>query len=259
MADPGKSFLPSFRYGMIQPRSHEDRQRGAGYQFYRLVPLDVMQFSAVLGIENYTLAAVEKALGNYWNCVETLAQEGAQVIILGGAPVSAALGRQRVVDLLRETTDRTGIPADAPLEALIAAMKRLGLTGLAVGSRWADPVNDALVRYLADGGIDVVGITKRNQWGAESAAMSLEEGLNMALDVGREAARSFPRAEAISVPGGAALSLHVIPALEEEFGKPAFTNLSTEVWNDLVRPGIIAPVQGWGRLLAMGRDGASKK
>jgi arylmalonate decarboxylase len=162
------------------------------------------------------------------------------------------LGRRRVLDLLRQTTEKTGIPADAPLEALIASMRHLGLTKLAVGSRWADPVNEALARYLKDGGIDVVGVTKRNQWGAESAAMSLEEGLNMALDVGREAARSFPQAEAISVPGGAALSLHVIPAVEEEFGKPAFTNLSAEVWNDLVRPGIIPPVKGWGRLLAMG-------
>jgi len=252
MADPVKNFLPRFRYGVIHPRSHENRQRGAGYQFYRLVPLDVMEFSAVLGIENYTLEAVEKALGNYWNCVETLAKDKAQVIIFGGAPVSAVLGRQRVVDLLRQTTEKTRIPADAPLEALIAAMKRLGLKKLAVGSRWADKVNEAIVRYLEDGGIEVVAITKRNQWGAESAAMSLEEGLNMALEVGREAARSAPQAEAISVPGGAAMSLHVIPALEEEFGKPAFTNMSAEVWNDLVRPGIIAPVQGWGRLLAMG-------
>jgi len=252
MADPVKNFLPRFRYGVIHPRSHENRQRGAGYQFYRLVPLDVMEFSAVLGIENYTLEAVEKALGNYWNCVETLAKDKAQVIIFGGAPVSAVLGRQRVVDLLRQTTEKTRIPADAPLEALIAAMKRLGLKKLAVGSRWADKVNEAIVRYLEDGGIEVVAITKRNQWGAESAAMSLEEGLNMALEVGREAARSAPQAEAISVPGGAGMSLHVIPALEEEFGKPAFTNMSAEVWNDLVRPGIIAPVQGWGRLLAMG-------
>jgi maleate cis-trans isomerase len=241
-----KDFLPRFRYGMIQPRSHEGRNRGAGYQFYRLVPLDVMEFR----IENYTLAAVEKALGNYWNCVDSLAREQVQLIIFGGAPVSAALGRQRVLDLLRQTKDKTGIPCDAPLEALLAAMKHLGLKKLAVGSRWADAVNDALVRYLAEGGVEVVGITKRNQWGAESAAMSLEEGLTMALEVGREAARSFPQAEAISVPGGAALCLHVIPALEREFGKPAFTNLSTEVWNDLVRPGIIPPVQGWGTLLS---------
>jgi maleate isomerase len=254
MTDHVKSFLPRFRYGMINPRSHEGRQRGAGYQFYRLVPLDVMEFAATLGLENYTAEAVEKAFGNYWNCVETLAKERVQVIIFGGAPVSAVLGRQRVVDILRQTKEKTGIPADAPLEALIAAMKRLGLTKLAVGSRWADSVNDAIVRYLKDGGIDVVGITKRNQWGAEASAMSLEEGLSIALEVGREAAQSAPQAQAVAVPGGAAMSLHVIPALEEEFGKPAFTNLSAEVWNDLVRPGIIPPVKGWGRLLAMGRE-----
>lgn len=250
MDEAVQNFLPRFRYGMIQPRSHEGRNRGTGYQFYRLVPLDVMEFTAVLGIENYTLASVEKALGNYWNCIDELVREKVQLIIFGGAPVSAALGRQRVLDMLKQTSDKTGIPCDAPLEALLAAMKHLGLTKLAVGSRWADSVNEALARYLADGGIEVVGCTSRNQWGAESAAMSLEEGLTMALEVGREAARSFPQAEAIAVPGGAALCLHVIPALEKEFGKPAFTNLSAEVWHDLVRPGIVPPVRGWGKLLA---------
>jgi hypothetical protein len=48
------------------------------------------------------------------------------------------------------------------------------------------------------------------------------------------------------------MRLHVIPALEIEFGKPAFTNMSVKVWNDLVRPGIIPLVKGWGRLLAAG-------
>jgi hypothetical protein len=28
--------------------------------------------------------------------------------------------------------------------------------------------------------------------------------------------------------------------------------LSTEVWNDLVRPGIIKPINGWGKLLSLG-------
>ncbi len=245
-----KNILPRFRYGVIHPRSHEDLERGPGYQFYRLVPMDIMELSTVLGLENYTPESVEKALKNYWNCAQTLAREKAQVIIFGGAPVSAVLGRERVVELLRATEEKTGIPADAPLEALIAAMKHLGLKNLAVGSRWADAVNDAIVRYLEAGGIKVVGITKRNQWAADAAAMSLEEGLDTALDVGREAAKLNPQADAIAVPGGAAMALHVIPALEEEFGKPAFTNMSAEVWNDLVRPGIIPPVQGWGCLLA---------
>ena len=248
--DYTKKLLPRFRYGVIQPRAHEDMQRARSYQLYRLLPLDFMEISTGLGLENYTKEGVGKAINNYWTCVDRLVKEKVDHIIFSGAPISAMLTRPRVLQLLRETKERTGISADAPLEALIAAMKHLGLSRLAVGSRWADPVNDAIKRYLEAGGIEVVGITKRNQWASDSFAMTLEQGLEMALDVGREAARTWPEAEGISVPGGAAMSLHVIPAIEEEYGKPAFTNMSAEVWNDLVRPGIIAPVQGWGRLLA---------
>lgn len=248
--DYTSKLKPKFRYGVIHPRANEEYQRGPGYQFYRLAPLDVMEISTGLGLENYTTDGVEKAIKNYWRCVEILAKERADVIVFGGAPISAVLTRPRVTELLRQTKEKTGIAADAPLEALIAAMKHLRLNQLAVGSRWADPVNDAIIRYLADGGITVVGITKRNQWASDSFAMTFEEGLDMALEVGREAAKSWPDAQAISVPGGAAMSLHVIPALEEEFDKPAFTNMSAEVWYNLVRPGIIPPVKGWGRLLA---------
>ena len=38
------SLLPRFRYGVIHPRAHEGVQRAPGYQFYRLVPLDVMEY-----------------------------------------------------------------------------------------------------------------------------------------------------------------------------------------------------------------------
>ena len=250
MTDYVKKFMPRFRYGVIQPRANEDVQRGRTYQLYRLLPLDFMEISTGLGLENYTEEGVEKAAKNYWPCVERLAAEKVDHIIFSGAPISAMLTRPRVTELLRQTKERTGISADAPLEALIAGLKHLGLKRIAVGSRWADPVNNAIVRYLREGGIEVIGITKRNQWASDAFAMTLERGLEMALEVGREAARTWPEAEGISVPGGAAMALHVIPALEEEFGKPAFTNLSAEVWNDLVHPGIIPPIQGWGRLLA---------
>jgi maleate cis-trans isomerase len=250
VTDYVKKLLPRFRYGVIQPRAGEAVQRARSYQLYRLLPLDFIEVSTGLGLENYTKEGVEKAVKNYWPCVERLAKEKVDHIIFSGAPISAMLTRPKVRQLLRETKEKTGISADAPLEALIAAMDHLGLKKLAIGSRWADPVNDAIKRYLVAGGIDVVGMTKRNQWASDSFAMALEQGLEMALEVGREAARRWPEAEAISVPGGAAMSLHVIPAIEEEYGKPAFTNMSAEVWNDLVRPAIIPPVQGWGRLLA---------
>ena len=250
MTDYTKLLLPRFRYGVIHPRTHEDVQRGPCYQLYRLVPKDFMEISTGLGLENYTKDGVAKAIANYWTCVDRLAKEKADLIIFSGAPISAMLTRPRVVELIAQTKERTGITVDAPLEALIAAAKHLGIRKLAVGSRWADAVNNAIVEYLAAGGIEVLGITKRNQWASDSFAMSLEQGLEMALEVGREAANNWPEAEGISIPGGAAMALHVIPAIEAEFGKPAFTNMSAEVWYDLIRTGIIPPVKGWGKLLA---------
>src|SRR5262249_45418163 len=204
-----------------------------------------MLVTAVLGIKDFTRDAVEAAIPNYWNCVEALAQEKVDVFVLGGTPVSAQLGRSRVVRLLKEAEDKFGIRGDAPLEAAIAAMNHLGLKKIAVGGRWTDEFNHTVIRYLEEGGLKVVGITKRNQWGKEAFAMSFEQGLELAVEVGREAALLAPEAEAIFVPGGATMSLHVIPILEEEFGKPALTRTSAEVWRNLVHPGIIRPVTGW--------------
>jgi len=248
-------LLPRFRYGDIAPRGKSGREvmRGFGYEFYRIVPMDVMLFTTVMGLAEFDRNAVELAIQRYQQCVDALMREKVNCIILGGVPISAQLGRQRVVSLLRETEEKTGLPCDAPLEALLASMKHLGLKTIAIASRWVDEVNRGLKSYLEDGGVRVLAMTTRGQWGVNSAAMSLEEGMKTALDVGREAARLAPDAEAIFVPGGAAVSLHAIPALEDDFGKPTFNNLNSEVWNNLIRPGVIPPVQGWGKLLASGR------
>ncbi|MBM2803970.1 MAG: hypothetical protein HW419_1863 [Deltaproteobacteria bacterium] len=243
-------LLPRFRYGLINPRAPGKVQRGLSYQFYRIVPPDVMEVATGLGLDDYAPEAVEKAIGNYWDCVHALVQEKVDVIVLGGVPISVRLGRRRLRELLAETKEKTGVPADAPLEALIAAMKHLGLKKVVIASRWGDNINEAIIRYLQDGAVEVVGMTKRNQNAVDAAAMTFEEGLQTSLDVGREAARMAPEAQAVFIPGAAAMSLHAIPAVEAEFGKPAFSNLSLEVWNNLIRPGVIAPVHGWGKLLA---------
>jgi maleate cis-trans isomerase len=93
-------------------------------------------------------------------------------------------------------------------------------------------------------------ITTRRQTVALASNMSFDEGLQTAVDVGREAGKAAPDADAIFVPGGAAMAVHVIPVLEKEFNKPVFTNRNSEVWQILVHTGIIPPLKGWGTLLA---------
>jgi maleate cis-trans isomerase len=119
-----------------------------------------------------------------------------------------------------------------------------------IGSRWATELNNAVAAYLTEAGLEVVGSTGRGQWAKEAFGMSLSTGMAAALEVGREAAElGRDTADAIFVPGGAALSLHVIPVIEAEAGKPVLTNLNAEVWHGLVRTGVIPPVNGFGALL----------
>ena len=242
--------MPIFRWGFIGPSRAGAVQVGTSYRFYRIVPTNVMMLSTgLVGLGDYTKEGVNRAIQSFPECADLLAKEGADVIIFGGAPISAQLGRDRVRDLLEETTKRTGIPTSSTLESAIAAMDHLGVKKLTIGSRWAEEVNEGLRAYFADGGIEVVGGVGRGHWAADMAKFTLEERLQMALEVAHEAAESAPDADGVLVPGGV-IAEHTIVEVEEKHGKSVFTNYNTEVWHTLVHTQVIPPIQGWGRLLA---------
>lgn len=239
-----------FRWGFIFPPSGLGVRRD-GYEFYQVAPANVILMTIGLGDFDYTTRdGVEQSVARVGNRADRLASEGADRIVIGGVPISAFLGRQRLRQLLEETHHRTETPTDAPLEAVLAAMRHLRLTTLAIASRWAADVNEAVVSYLLAGGVEIVGTTERGQKLSDAMRMTIEGGARMALEVGMEAGRKFPAADAIYVPGGAALSLHVITPLERAFEKPVMTSLSAELWHGLVQSRVRPPIQGWGALLA---------
>jgi arylmalonate decarboxylase len=215
-----------------------------------LLPPDIVRVGRALEITDYTHEGVNTAIHErYWTCVDELVQQGAQSITLAGFPVASQLGRERVLDLQEKTTARTGVPSESQAEATIAALRHLGTTRIAIASRWADELNKLLVAYLNHAGIEVLAITSANQWGKQAFSMSIEEGVKLAFQLGRQAMRSAPDAQALLLGGGAWRSLAVVPILEEDFGIPVVTNPIAPVWR-LIHDGIAPPVKGWGRLLA---------
>src|SRR5665213_2519218 len=102
-------LVPRFRWGNIAPRANKAIDLGPGYEFYLLCPSDIIEIKVELGITDYTPDAVELAIERFWDRVAQLQREGVDRIILGGAPVSAQLGRPRVRALLDEAQQRTGI------------------------------------------------------------------------------------------------------------------------------------------------------
>ena len=239
---------PRYVWGMINPRTAED-ESALGNRPERLLPPDVVSVANGLGISDYTVDAVNEAMARYDDLVTDLVGRGAQRVVLGGIPVSVQLGRKRVLELMEHTRQRFGVPGDAAAEAVVAGMQHLGVSKVAVGSRWADEVNNALIRYFAEAGVEVLTITSAGQWARQASEMSFEMGVKLAFELGREAMRRAPQAEALFLPGGAWRPLPAVPVLEEDYGRPVFTNGNTRAWR-IIHDGFAPAVHGWGKLLA---------
>jgi len=215
-----------------------------------LLPPAVVRVSSSIEIADYTADGVNEAIRDrYWPCVDDLISKGAQSITLAGFPIASQLGRPRVLKLQQETATRTGVIADSQAEATVAALQHLGVQRIAIASRWSNELNELLVAYLNHADIEVLAITSVGQWAQQAFSMSIEEGVKLAFQLGREAMRKAPAAEALLLAGGAWRSLAAVPILEEDFGIPVITNPIAPVWR-LIAAGIAPPVAGWGRLLA---------
>jgi arylmalonate decarboxylase len=215
-----------------------------------LLPADIRQVSRSIEISDYTPEGVAEAIERrYWPCVDELVKEGAQRITLAGFPIASQLGRPRLLALAEETARRTGVVADSHAEATVAAMQHLGVRRIAIASRWSAQLNNALSDYLTQADIEVQAITSAGQWAKQAFSMSIEEGIKLAFQLGREAMRKAPQAEGLLLAGGAWRSLAAVPILEEDYSVPVITNPIAQVWR-LIAAGVAPPVKGWGRLLA---------
>ena len=239
---------PRYIAGSITPLGEE---RHPQPKMEPLVPPDVERIACPLEISDYTTAGVEEAVNKrYWVCVEDLVKRGAKSVSLVGMPIASQLTRPRVLALLEETRKRYSVHADAHAEAVIDALKFLGVNRIAIASRWTDELNKRVHAYLTSAGVEILTITTAGQWAAQAFSMSIDAGMRMAIQLGREAMKNAPKAEALFLAGGAWRSLAAVPIHEEDFGIPCLTNPVAQVWR-LMEMGVAPPVQGWGRLLAM--------
>lgn len=246
---------PRFINGSIGPTA--DNSTWAGVRLERLIPPDIVSVYAGLGIRDYTVEGVEEAMTKYWDLVDSLVRQGAQRITLGAYPIGSQLGRPRVLKIMEETEQKTGLPADSTMETVVALFNHLGAKRVAIGSRWADQLNQAMVDYFAHAGITVAAITSEGQWAREAFSMSVERGVVLAMRLGREAMRRAPDADALLLPGGTWLSLAAVPLLEDEFDIPVLGGGVAGAWR-YMEMGLAPPVQGWGRILADPKGGNTR-
>lgn len=241
---------PWFQLGYVIPHLYTDLD---AYQFYRVAPMGAMLVTTQLDLAGYEVANVERELPTFWDRVELLGRRKIDTIALSGVPIAAALGRARIRELLDEVSHRTGKPASTDLEAHIEALQHLGVSRLALASRWPQAVVEALTAYLGEAGIEVIAVhTRGRDLDALKAADPMSQH-DLALDLGRRLLQSNPEAEGLMLPGGLWFAIYAAPMLEAEFGIPVTLNITATLWSALNRRArdlVHRPDPSWGRLLA---------
>jgi len=79
--------------------------------------------------------------------------------------------------------------------------------------------------------------------------MGPQDGVDMALRLGRRAFQENPGADGLLLAGGAWLSNAAIPVLEEEFGRPVITNPAASYWAFMRQLRKCSPRRGFGMLI----------
>lgn len=241
---------PWYRLGYLIPHLYIDLD---AYQFYRVAPEGMMLVTTGLNLTDYTLAAVERELPMLWQGFDLLAKSKVDRISLSGVPVASVLGRAKMHEILAEGAARTGLACDTDLEAHIATLEHLGAKRIALATRWPEPVNAALTRYLAEAGIEVIACRSRSRSLEENKHSSAAADHQLALDLGGEVLRAAPDAQALLMPGGLWFAIHAVPLLEAQHGKPVLLNITSTTWAALHAAGTRMqhrPDRRWGRVLA---------
>lgn len=241
---------PWYQLGYVIPHLYTDLD---AYQFYRVAPEGMMLITTGLDLKEYSLAAVEAELPVLLQRFDLLARKKADRISLSGVPVAAALGRKRMREILSGGEARTGIPCDTDLEAHVAALQHLGATRIALATRWPEHVNTALTRYLAEAGIQVLNCVSRARTLDQNKHSDAADDHRLALELGGQALRDAPEAQALLMPGGLWHAIHAVPLLEAEHGRPVLLNILSTTWAALIAEGPRLrhrPDARWGKLLA---------
>jgi len=227
--------------GLTEP----DRQQGIGVvapfdfaldrELWRWVPDDVSLyltrlpfFTTPVTVEMAVACGDRRAVRRATRDVLTPEPGVVAYACTSGSFVDGAAGEE----VLRRTMEDAGAPAACTTSgALIAALRTLGITRLAIATPYVQPVTQRLVAYLAEHGVETVS----------------SEGLGLLGNIWRVSysevveivsAADNPAAEALFISCTNLPTYDLIEPLEQALGKPVLTANQVTAWAGLRRLGL---------------------
>jgi maleate cis-trans isomerase len=178
------------------------------------------------------------------SAVELLAMVKPDVMVVAHTATSYHLGRRGEAELLDRLQRTTGRRIVTAFGSVVAALERLEIRNLALGTPYSSEVT-------------LQGKTHLEAHGFEIAKFDNLKGVENIYDTTSEHAYALARsvdtddAEAVFLSGTGMPTVSVLEVLEQDLGKPVISSASAMMWHALRLAGVGQPIEGYGRLLTL--------
>jgi maleate isomerase len=176
--------------------------------------------------------------------VPLLAAVKPDIIVIAHTATSYYLGREGEAALLARLSAASGVPVATAFGCVAAALERLGVRRVAVGTPYSAATTAQGRAHLRAHEFDVVRCEN-----LQGVTNIYDETAERAYRLARSIDR--PDAEAVFLSGTGMPTLSVLQLLEEDLGKPVLSSASAMMWHALRRCGVRQPIPGYGRLLTL--------
>jgi len=171
-----------------------------------------------------------------------LSQVRPAVVLLAHTASSYALGYGNEQALVDRIASLAGAPALLAAQAVLAALRHLGVKRLALGTPYPESISRQGKAYWEAAGFEIAGYHR-----LENVTDIYAENEERAYELARRA--DAPEADAVLLSGTGLPTVAVLETLERDLGKPVLSSNQASLWQALRMAGVRESIAGYGRLL----------
>ena len=227
--------------GLVKPTYRP----GSMESFIRLMPEGVGFIPLHVGVRAGTDQEFQEALAIAEKKVAKLAELGADIVVIMGAPPTMVRGHGADTEAARQLQQKYGVPVLTATMAQAEAFRALRIKRLVGITYFKDDLNRKFAKFLEDGGFEVAAMKGLDVPFKDVGKIPPEEIYKFAKRVFVESGG----ADGIYMLGAGWHNLPIIELLERDLRTNVVSSIPAQVWATQKRLHLREPVKGYGRLL----------
>src|ERR1043166_814370 len=198
-----EDFTPRLKIGCLMPGAVIDNH---ALEFYRLAPPGIMLVMVGVGLKEFSSQDVERVFAPLDAYLDQLMDRGVDLVIQNGVPLPILIGIEAHDRMVAHMARHTGKPATTTVLSVVQTAADLGIRKVAVVNKWTEDMNRSLAAFFARGGVTVIGSATKSLHPADFHRFEAGGHMQLAYELGRQAFRDNPDADAVYIGGGSWVS-----------------------------------------------------